>query len=76
LLYFGGKIPYGYTKGPLGLVQNSAEQKVIAKVMELFKQEFSLRSISAALASEGILSRQGKPFLPVQLARIIEKARN
>ena len=65
----GGDAPYGYSLAADGrtLVAVESEQATIARARELGG---SLRKIAAALAAEGRLSRVGKPFAAMQVARM------
>jgi DNA invertase Pin-like site-specific DNA recombinase len=75
--FMGGLAPYGYRIEGRGrgsrLVSISEEQEIIAFVRE--KREVrgeSLGAISRALERLGHVSRNGKPFAPQQLLRMID----
>ncbi|MFA5787693.1 MAG: recombinase family protein [Actinomycetota bacterium] len=67
-----GSVSYGYSLSDDGktLVQNTAEQAVIARVREARSNGMSLRDIASALSAEGLCSRTGKAFVAVQIARM------
>lgn len=71
--FTGGQAPYGFNVAPDGehLASVEAEQRVIARVAELAARGYSLRSISAALASEGAFNRRGNAFAPDQISRML-----
>lgn len=71
MIFFGGKIQYGWKRGFLGLVPVPEEQSIIKRIVSLHKEKHSLRKISAILAEENLLSRQKKPFSAVQISRIL-----
>jgi DNA invertase Pin-like site-specific DNA recombinase len=64
------KAPYGYRYDGDQMVPDAAEQAVIERIRSLRGEGVSLRGISARLASEGLLTRTGRPFAVVQLERI------
>jgi len=68
-----GSITYGKALAADGktLLANRAEQKVIEKARALKATGMSLRGISTALAAEGLLARNGKPFLAPQVQRMV-----
>lgn len=69
-----GSIPYGAQLAEDGvhLQPIPQEQRVIALARALRAQERSLRVISAELARRGFLARNGRPFLPPQIARMLQ----
>jgi site-specific DNA recombinase len=73
--FVGGTPPYGFQvlDGRLDPVQS--EQAVIARARELRASGLSLRRVGITLAASGLRSRTGKPFLPAQLARMLESVR-
>lgn len=80
--HIGGKTPYGYRKVGTGraarLEPIADEQNVIAAVRELFVDRPCVPvSLAARTLEEAGLNkaRNGKPFFPQQLSRIIEQAR-
>jgi DNA invertase Pin-like site-specific DNA recombinase len=68
-----GAIPYGFALAFDGvhLVAARAEQATIARARELRMTGLSLRTVAAVLASEGRVSRKGRPFLATQVARMV-----
>jgi DNA invertase Pin-like site-specific DNA recombinase len=68
-----GAVPYGFALDGDGvhLVVARAEQATIARARELRATGLSLRGVAATLASEGSLSRNGRPFLASQVARMV-----
>jgi DNA invertase Pin-like site-specific DNA recombinase len=63
---------YGYRLAPgRRLVVNPTEQVVLGKIVALRDQGFSLRAISRALATQGALARNGRPFGPSTLLGIV-----
>lgn len=80
--HIGGKTPYGYKKIGQGrearLEAQESEQKVLAAVRELFVDRPCVPIGLAAQRLEELglnAARNGKPFFPAQLSRIIEQAR-
>jgi putative DNA-invertase from lambdoid prophage Rac len=59
--YLGGIVPFGWRVGEKGaLVEVPDQQRAIQRIFELRRNGLSLRSISAAIAEEGIrLSHEG-----------------
>jgi len=68
-----GSIAYGFTLAPDGvhLVALEHEQRTIARARRLARAGRSLRSIAAALARAGHVSRAGRPFFAAQIARML-----
>jgi len=63
---------YGYRLAPgRRLVVSPREQVVLAKIVALRNRGFSLRAISRALATQGVLARNGRPFGPSTLLAIV-----
>lgn len=74
-LYTGGRAPFGYHVGDAGeLVENPAEQEVIAEVRALRAGGLSLRAIVATLNERGRRSRVGKPFALTQITNMLAEA--
>ena len=69
-----GAVPYGWTLAAdaKSLTKNEYEQSVIVRARELRAAGASLRVVASALASSGMLSRNGKRFDAQQIARITE----
>lgn len=70
--YTGGHDPYGFRSegGILRLV--SEEQKVIREIHRMRNDGVSLRAICKTLTDQCIFTRLGKPFVAVQVARILK----
>lgn len=68
-----GGVPYGYRVDVDGvhLVEDAAEQSVIALVRSLRAEGLSHRKIVAELAARALVSRAGKPFIQTQVCRIL-----
>ena len=73
--YTGGKVPYGYRLDDDGatLVEDEAEQEVIAAALEARAAGLSLRRTAALLNDEGFSTRAGGNFNHTAVSRI-EKA--
>jgi site-specific DNA recombinase len=70
-LYTGGRARYGYRVGDDGrLVEDDAEQLVIAAVRELRAAGLSLRAVADELARRGMLTRGGRRFDAKGIARL------
>jgi DNA invertase Pin-like site-specific DNA recombinase len=64
--------PYGYRIAPGGqIVPDAVEQAVLREIVALRGASLSLRAISGALAARGRLARNGKPFAPMTLSRLV-----
>lgn len=74
--HVGGSAPYGFSvegKGKTArLVSNEAEQKTIARVVEL-SQKWSPAMVVRQLKQEGYETRDGWPFEFIQIRRIVER---
>lgn len=70
--YTGGLEPYGFRclDGLLQVVPE--EMATVTLIHRLRKDGVSLRAIGKQLSESGITTRTGKPFLPVQIARILK----
>jgi len=71
-----GTVPYGYRVSEDGrsLEVDDAEQAVLAEVRAMRAAGLSVRSIVAALAAKGLLSRKGKPFGLAQIHAMANRA--
>lgn len=69
--YTGGAAPYGFTVEAGRLVEAEGEQAVIVAARELKASGLSLGGVSRALTARGLLSRTGRPFARVQVARLV-----
>lgn len=72
--YTGGEAPYGYRVEGERVAPCQDEQRVIVKVKELANRGYSLRTISTALACEGLFNRRGRALAPTLVARILKAA--
>lgn len=70
--YTGGHEPYGYRSEGGSLQVVAAEMAVIRRIHHLRDQGDSLQTICNTLAHDCLLTRTGKPFVPVQIARILK----
>lgn len=63
--------PWGYRKGPDGmLVEDAREQDITALVRALRAEGLSLRTIVSELETEGLTGRTGRPLTLTQVARM------
>ena len=71
--FIGGKAPFGYRGGWNGELKTvSKEQAVLARVRELRGAGgTSLRKIASVLGQEGLLSRNGRYYVPEQIRRML-----
>lgn len=69
-----GGIPFGSRLADDGstLVDDEREQSVIRRARELRGAGLALRAIGETLSHEGHTSRTGKPWLPAQVARMLD----
>jgi site-specific DNA recombinase len=67
---------YGYALGANGetLIAVNAEQAILAKARELRASGLSYRAVAATLDECGLRARNGKRFVPAQVARMMEAA--
>ena len=64
--------PYGFRFGPGGcLVREAEEQATLGEIAALSAGGLSLRAIAGRLAAEGITARNGRPFAPSTLSRLV-----
>lgn len=69
--YTGGAAPYGFKVEAGELVEVEVEQAVIAAALEAKAKGLSLRAVARTLEARGFLTRTGKVFAPVQVARLL-----
>lgn len=69
--FTGGDAPYGYRVEAGRLVEHEGEQLVIAAVRAARAEGLSLREIAEVMEAEGMLSRTGRRFAPVQISRML-----
>jgi len=69
----GGAVPYGFDLDADGvhLIENAAEQCVIAQARELHTSGLSLRKIAAELNARGLVARNGHAFQATQIMRMV-----
>ena len=69
----GGPVPFGHDLADDGvrLLDNDAEQAVIAEARQLKAGGLSLRKIAAELQRRGFVSRAGTMFQPAQVQRML-----
>jgi DNA invertase Pin-like site-specific DNA recombinase len=65
-----GQVPYGYVREGARLVAVPSEQGIIARARKLAEGR-SLRAVAVQLASEGHVSRTGRPFAASQVQRLL-----
>lgn len=72
--YCGGQAPYGFRVAADGerIEPEPAEQGAIELARRMRAERHSLRDVARALEDHGIRSRTGRPFSPVQIARIVD----
>lgn len=64
--------PYGFSLASGGRLRTQPrEQATLARIVALRSSGFSLRAISRELAAKGILARNGRPFAPYTLSRLV-----
>ncbi len=69
--YTGGKAPYGFKVEAGELIPVAGEQEVLSAAREAKAAGLSLRAIARALEARGFVTRTGKTFAPVQVARLV-----
>ena len=69
-----GTVPYGFRREGDVLVEDEAEQAVLACVRGFAAAGLSQRAIVAELVASGHLSRSGKPFAKTQVHRMVSEA--
>jgi len=66
--------PYGYRIAPgARILPHPKEQAILEEIAALRGAALSLRAISRALEARGILARNGRPFAPMTLARLVDR---
>lgn len=70
----GGAPPFGSRLAEDGVHLEPAEgeQEIIRQARELRRSGLSLRRVAAELDARGHRSRSGRPFAPVQVARMVD----
>lgn len=75
--HIGGRAPYGFKitgeKKTSKLVPLEGEQYVISIIKGMNEKNASIGDIIKHLIGLGIMSRSGKPFVQIQISRIIER---
>jgi len=69
--YTGGKAPYGFKVEAGELIPVAGEQEVLSAAREAKAAGLSLRAIARALEARGFVTRTGRTFAPVQVARLV-----
>lgn len=69
--YTGGQAPYGFRVEAGELVTVAGEQAVLAAAREARASGLSLRAIARTLSARGFMTRAGKSFAAVQVARLV-----
>jgi len=69
--YTGGHAPYGHTLTGGSLAAVHSEQETIVRARTLRARGLSFGKICKALASEGKLARNGRPFAAQQIANMV-----
>jgi len=70
--YTGGRARFGFAVGADGvLVEDPAEQEILATARAARARGLSLRDVVAELEERGVRSRAGKPFALAQVARML-----
>ena len=72
----GGDVPFGFNLAADGvhLEDNELEQAIVSRIRELKDGGYSLRKIAKALNEDGITTKRGKEWTPVQVSRILKAA--
>lgn len=65
-----GKVPYGWRRNGDRLEPVEEEQAVRRQVLELHANGYAPHTMAKMLDALGVVSRNGKPFLPTQVERI------
>jgi DNA invertase Pin-like site-specific DNA recombinase len=75
--YAGGKAPIGYRskRGDKTLTLDEEKTSTVKRVFELraAKPDASLKKIADILNVEGLTTKEGKPFHPMQVKRILDR---
>jgi len=71
-----GSVPYGYRREGDALIPDLAEQGVIRTANVMYQAGARLVEIVAHLNEQGITTRDGKPWTPMQVKRIIDGYEN
>lgn len=75
--YAGGKAPIGYRaeRGGKVLILDEEKARAVKRVFELrdAKPDASLKKIADILNSEGLTTKEGKQFHPMQVKRILDR---
>ena len=80
--HIGGLVPYGFVKKGTGraatLEPNEKEQAIMDKLTDWFRNRasMSVAEQTRLLTEEGITARNGKPFHPRQVLRLVERVRH
>jgi DNA invertase Pin-like site-specific DNA recombinase len=70
--FTGGEAPFGFRATEEGKLEPvEAEQRTLTEARVFREQGLSLRAICRALHDRGYVSRVGRPFAPMQVARMV-----
>lgn len=71
--YIGGRPSYGWLATGRELQKDPAEQLVIRKMLSAHRRGVSLHAIAAQMNESGLMARNGGPWYPMTVSRIIER---
>jgi DNA invertase Pin-like site-specific DNA recombinase len=75
--YAGGKAPIGYKaeRGDKALTLDEEKASTVRRIFELrdAKHDASLKEIADILNAEGCTTKEGKPFHPMQVKRVLDR---
>ena len=66
-----GSVPYGYRRNGNGLEKDAGEQAVVSLVTNFYRRFSRLHDICRVLKEKHITTRNGRPFSPQQVKRIV-----
>ncbi len=70
-IYVGGSVKYGSKVVDGRIVAREDELATVARARALREAGLSLAAVAGTLAEQGIYQRNGRPFAPTQLARML-----
>jgi DNA invertase Pin-like site-specific DNA recombinase len=70
----GGHLPYGYevAAGSKRLLESATDKKLLARARRLQRAGMSVRAIAAKLASEGYVTRRGRPMTKSTVGNLLK----
>lgn len=71
-----GSVPYGYCRKGKDLVPDFEEQKIVRTVNHMYQAGMRLADIVRTLDSDHVTTRDGKPWTPQQVKRLIGSYQN